>query len=110
MSKNVVEISDESFEKEVLKSALPVLVDFWAPWCAPCKAMAPMVEAIARDYSGRIKVCGINIDDNIQVATQQQIMNIPTLVLFNKEKQLMRVTGLTSAAEIRKKIEEVLGV
>lgn len=82
MAGNVVELTDNNFQTEVLESAQPVLVDFWAPWCGPCRAIAPMVEELAGEYQGSVKVGKINIDDNPQAAMKYNIGSIPTLLIF----------------------------
>lgn len=82
MSDNITHLSDASFEKDVLQSELPVLVDYWAEWCGPCKMIAPILEEIAQEYDGRIKVTKLNIDDNQQTPPKYGIRGIPTLMLF----------------------------
>lgn len=82
MAGHVVELTDNNFQTEVLESAQPVLVDFWAPWCGPCRAIAPMVEELAGEYQGSVKVGKINIDDNPQAAMKYNIGSIPTLLIF----------------------------
>lgn len=82
MSQGIVHITDESFEEEVLKSENPVLVDYWAEWCGPCKAIAPLLEEIATEYTGRLKVAKINIDENPDTPPKYGIRGIPTLMLF----------------------------
>ena len=82
MSENVHETSDSSFENDVIKSQIPVLVDFWAPWCGPCKAIAPILEEIATEFNGKIKIVKVNVDDNPKVPAQFSIRAIPTLIIF----------------------------
>jgi thioredoxin 1 len=82
MSENIVNVSDSSFEEDVLKAEGPVLVDYWAEWCGPCKMIAPVLEEIAKEYEGRIKVCKLNIDENSETPPKFGIRGIPTLMLF----------------------------
>ncbi|NVK03018.1 MAG: thioredoxin TrxA [Oceanospirillaceae bacterium] len=82
MSENIVNVSDSSFEEDVLKAEGPVLVDYWAEWCGPCKMIAPVLEEIAKEYAGRIKVCKLNIDENSETPPKFGIRGIPTLMLF----------------------------
>jgi thioredoxin 1 len=82
MSENIVNVSDASFEEDVLKADVPVLVDYWAEWCGPCKMIAPVLEEIAKEYDGRIKVCKLNIDENNETPPKFGIRGIPTLMLF----------------------------
>ncbi|HLG14528.1 MAG TPA: thioredoxin [Blastocatellia bacterium] len=108
MSDHVSEVTDQNFEQEVLKSDKPVLVDFWAVWCQPCRMLAPVVEAVAEKYSGKAKVVKLNVDDN-QVAMQYGIKGIPTLILFNGGKEADRVVGTTSKENISRMIDRALG-
>jgi len=102
------EVTDQSFEQDVLKSEVPVLVDFWAEWCGPCKMLAPTVEKVANDYEGKAKVVKLNIDDNNQVAQQYGIKGIPTLILFKDGSEADRTVGLTTKDNISKMIDRVL--
>ncbi len=82
MSDNIVHVTDESFDKDVLRSEDPVLVDYWAEWCGPCKMIAPVLEEIAEEYAGRLKIAKLNIDDNAETPPKYGIRGIPTLMLF----------------------------
>ena len=82
MSDTIVNVTDDTFEDEVLKSDLPVIVDYWAPWCGPCKMIAPILEEIAKDYDGQIKICKLNIDENEATPPKYNIRGIPTLMIF----------------------------
>lgn len=96
MAGNVHEISNGQFEQEVLKSAIPVLVDFWAVWCGPCKALAPTVEQLATDYNGKIKFCKVDVDHNPEIAAKFGIRSIPTLILFNNGQPAGQLIGNVS--------------
>jgi len=102
-----IDVGDEDFESQVLKSEVPVLVDFWAPWCGPCRMAAPVLEKIAQQYKGRLKVCKVNVDEGRQTATEYGIMSIPTLSIFKDGKVVDQITGVTPGYEsdIKKKIE-----
>lgn len=104
----MIEVNQNNFEEEVLKNELPVLVDFWAPWCGPCKAIASTVEEIAREYEGKLKVCKINIDSNPTVANQFSIMSIPTLLAFKDGKVEAQIIGLAGKDKIVKKFAHLL--
>lgn len=104
----LLQVTDSSFKKEVLESGVAVLVDFWAPWCGPCRMIAPLIEEAARDYAGRIKVAKINIDENPGIPTQFQVMSIPTLMFFKDGKVVDQVVGAMSKPELKRKIEENL--
>jgi len=106
---NVLEFTDGNFDTEVLNSDLPVLVDFWAEWCAPCRMIAPTVDAIADEYSGRLKVGKVNVDYNNQVAARYMIRGIPTLLLFRGGKVVDQRVGAVGKAELVKMIEPHLG-
>ena len=103
------EVTDQSFEQDVLKSEVPVLVDFWAEWCGPCKMLAPTVEKVANEYEGKAKFVKLNIDDNNHVAQQYGIKGIPTLILFKDGSEADRTVGLTTKDNISRMIDRVLG-
>ncbi len=100
-----VKVTDENFKEEVLESDLPILVDFWAPWCAPCFIVAPIVEELARDYEGKLKVCKLNVDEGPNTATQYGIRGIPTLGVFKDGKMVDRVVGAVPRSMIEEKIK-----
>ncbi|MEW6031398.1 MAG: thioredoxin [Bacillota bacterium] len=104
----VLTVSDANFEAEVLASKTPVLVDFWAPWCGPCRMMAPVVESIAGDYQGRLTVAKLNVDDNPATAQRYQVMGIPTLILFRNGEPVDRVVGYVSKADLERRVEAAL--
>ena len=106
MSENVREVSDSSFETDVLKSDRPVLVDFWAAWCAPCRMLAPTVEAVADKYANTATVVKLNVDDNPSVSQRYGIKGIPTLILFKGGKEEERVVGATSKEAIARMIDK----
>jgi thioredoxin len=97
-SPKIEQVTDDSFEPEVLKSEVPVLVDYWAEWCGPCKSIAPILEEVAKEYGGRLKVAKINVDDNQQVPARFGIRGIPTLMLFkNGEVEATKVGALSKS-------------
>ncbi len=106
MSERVKEVTDNTFEHEVLESEKPVLVDFWAAWCGPCRMLAPTVEAIAEQYSESATVVKLNVDDNPSTAEAYGIRGIPTLILFSEGKEVERVIGATSKESISRMIEK----
>lgn len=104
----VTDITDQNFEDEVLKSTLPVLVDLWAPWCGPCRMIAPVVEKLAQKYDQRFKFCRLNVDQNPQTAANYQVMSIPTLIFFKDGKVADRVVGAVPESALEPKIEALL--
>ena len=100
--------TDQNWENEVLNSDIPVMVDFWASWCAPCHMIAPMVEEINREYEGKIKVGKLNVDENPAVAGKYGIMSIPTLLLFQDGKIVDRVIGVVSKKILEQKVGKLL--
>jgi len=103
-----VELNDGNFESEVLKSDLPVLVDFWAPWCGPCRMVGPIVEEIGKDYEGRLKVGKLNVDENSQTASQYGIMSIPNLLFFKGGKVVDQIVGAVPKQHFVEKIDKIL--
>ena len=95
-----INLTNQNFEEEVLKSELPVLVDFFATWCGPCKMIAPVIEGIAESYEGKVKVGKVNVDEENELAMKYQILSIPTLVLFKEGKIVKTKVGLSSKSEI----------
>lgn len=95
-----IKLSTENFEKEVLKSEKPVLVDFYADWCGPCNAMAPVLEELAKELEGKVKVGKINVDENPDIAVEYNVMSIPTLIVFKNEKEEKRLVGLRNKEEL----------
>lgn len=108
MSSNIVNVSDASFEEEVLQSDLPVLVDYWAEWCGPCKMIAPVLEEVASEYEDRIKVCKLNIDENTDTPAKFGIRGIPTLMIFKGGKSESTKVGALSKQQLTSFIDEVL--
>ncbi|MGH9327001.1 MAG: thioredoxin [Terriglobia bacterium] len=106
---NIVEFTEQNFEEQVLKAGKPVLVDFWAPWCAPCRMLAPTVEDVAGQYSGRAVVGKVNVDENQSIASRYNIRGIPTLLLFRDGQVQEQVVGATSKDVITKMLEKHLG-
>jgi thioredoxin 1 len=101
-------VSDSSFEADVLKAGLPVLVDFWAPWCGPCKAIAPMIDELAADYDGKIKIGKMNVDDNPATPGKYGIRAIPTLILFKGGQVVDQITGAVGKKQLAAMLDKAL--
>ncbi len=99
-------VNDSNFEMEVLKSELPVLVDFWAPWCGPCRAIAPVIEELAQEYAGKVKVVKMNVDENPSTPSRYGIRAIPTLILFKNGEVVSQVTGAVAKGNLKAMIDE----
>ncbi len=104
----VLVVDKENFEKEVLQSENPVMVDFWATWCVPCRMIAPIVERLAEKYAGRLKVAKLDVDKNQELAIRYQVMSIPTLLFFKNGQVVDRIIGAVKEQEIVQKIEALL--
>jgi thioredoxin 1 len=102
------EVTDADFESEVLKSDLPVLVDFWAPWCGPCRMVAPVVEELAGEYDGKVKFVKLNTDDNIQTASRYGIRSIPTLLMFKGGEAVDQVIGFRPKSDLKRTLDKSL--
>jgi thioredoxin 1 len=99
-----VHVTDDTFDAEVIQAAMPAMVDFWAPWCAPCRMIAPILEEIAEEYDGQLKVTKLDVDQNPQVAGQFGVMSIPTLILFKDGEAVERLVGYMPKARLLEKI------
>jgi thioredoxin 1 len=105
--KSILDVNEDNFQKEVLESSLPVLVDMWAPWCMPCKMVAPAVEKIAKDNSDKLKVCKLNVDDNQNIAVNHNIQGIPALLIFKNGKEVDRIVGAVPPQAIQSKLDSI---
>jgi len=103
-----IKLTDENFEREVLKSDLPVLVDFWASWCGPCNMVAPVVKEIADEYEGKLKVCKLNVDEAGEVASKYKIMSIPALMVFKGGEIVEQIIGAVPKERIEEKLKSHL--
>jgi thioredoxin 1 len=104
----VLEVTEQTFDAEVIKSELPTVVDFWAPWCGPCQLIGPMMEKFAEQYEGKVKFCKLNVDENQQLAANAGVESIPLLVFFKDGKRVAESLGLVPPSEIKPKIEALL--
>ncbi len=107
-SENITTITDSNFESEVLKSSQPVLIDFWATWCGPCRAIAPVVEQLAKEYAGKLKVGKVNIDEHPKTPTSYDVRSIPTLLLFKDGKVVGQIVGAVPRPKIEDLIKKAL--
>ncbi len=104
-----VHVTEQSFDQEVVKAETPVLVDFWAEWCGPCRLIAPIVEDFAREYEGKLKVAKVDVDDNQNLAMKFSIMSIPTLGVFKGGQLVERIVGYMPKAELKRRVDAALG-
>ena len=105
---DVQQVSDESFDREVLQAELPVLIDFWAPWCGPCKAIGPVVDELAKEYAGKLKVVKMNVDDNPQTPSKYGVRGIPNLILFKGGQVKDQIVGAVPKAQLVKAVTQVV--
>jgi thioredoxin 1 len=105
---SIVEIGDDNFDAEVLNSNLPVLIDFWAPWCGPCRVVAPLIEELAREYDGRLKVAKLNVDDHPLTPSRYGVRGIPNLILFHGGTVRQQIVGAVAKEKLVSAVEQVL--
>ena len=108
MADNIAQVSDDSFDSEVLKSPVPVLIDFWAPWCGPCQAVAPIVDELAGEYAGKLKIVKMNVDDNPRTPARYGVRGIPNLILFKNGEVQQQIVGAVPKAHLVKAISTVV--
>ena len=109
MNKNIVYLDQQNFNQEVLSSKDPVLVDFYADWCGPCKMITPIIEQVAQEYSGKATIAKLNVDENNALASQFRVMSIPTLVFFKDGKEIKRLMGARPKAELTRILDQLMG-
>jgi len=108
MSDNIINVNQDSFQKAVLDSEKPVLVDFWAPWCGPCRAVAPVVEELANDYNGKVDFAKLNVDESPFVASKYGVMSIPTIIVFKDGKPVQQAIGYQPKDQLKKLLDGTL--
>ncbi len=109
MADNIVQSTDEEFSQHVLEADLPVLVDFWADWCAPCRMLAPVIKELAEEFDGELKVVKIDVDENRRTASEYRVMSIPTLILFDSGEPVTRLVGFSSKEDLKEKLQAHIG-
>lgn len=108
-SNEVTEVTDESFQQQVLQAGGPVLVDFWAPWCGPCRQLSPIVEELAGEYEGRVTFAKVNTDESPSIASRYGIMGLPTLVVFKAGEPVEQIVGLRPKRELKNRLDALIG-
>jgi thioredoxin 1 len=108
VSENIINVDQDSFQKAVLDSQKPVLVDFWAPWCGPCRAVAPVIEELAKDYKGKMEFAKVNVDESPFVASKFGVMSIPTIILFKSGKPVQQAIGYQPKDQLKKLLDNAL--
>ena len=108
MSANVHEINTDDFQKEVLSADVPVVVDFWAEWCAPCQAITPILEKLAKKYQGEVKIVKVNVDQNPKLANEYNVRSIPNLIFFDNGEEVEQQLGLASEGQLSDKIDKLI--
>ena len=104
----MLDITQDTFEKEVMKSSLPVLVDFWAPWCGPCRIVGPVLEKLSNEYIHKLKFAKLNVDDNQEIAAKYDVRGIPCMIVFSKGEEADRIIGAFPEPNLRQKIDSIL--
>ena len=104
----MLDVTKDTFKREVLQNKMPVMVDFWAPWCGPCRIVGPVLEKLSSEFTNKLKFAKINVDDNQEIAAQFDVRGIPCMIIFSKGNELGRVIGAYSEGELRKKIDLIL--
>ncbi len=108
MAEGILEVTTDTWEKEVLNSSGLVMIDFWAVWCGPCRMIAPTVEELAKEYAGKVKVVKLNTDENPEIATRYKIMGIPTLMFFKSGQKMDQIVGAVPKAQLKSKLDALI--